>query len=144
VEDRSIPIEMTRKLPNETTERFRQRQVRAEAARLRHRAENLAESLVPELKWAEPQLPESWNDRQLDVAKPLLAPADYVGGDWPRMRGFAPRTVRSRGELHDQIAAVDFVVPPGNISVGIDLLENRANVLQEPDFNLLFRRSRVP
>jgi hypothetical protein len=83
VEDRSIPIEMKRKLPNEVTQRFRQRRVRSEAQRLSHRAENLVKSMLPELKCAEPQLPESWNDRQLDVAEPLLAIADYVGGDWP-------------------------------------------------------------
>lgn len=83
VEDRSIPIEMKRKLPNEVTQRFRQRRVSAEAERLSHRADNLARTLIPDLKLAEPHLPDSWNDRQQDVAEPLLAIADYVGGDWP-------------------------------------------------------------
>lgn len=121
IEDRSIPIEMKRKLPNEVTQRFRQRRVVAEAARISHRAENLVKTLIAELKLAEPHLPDSWNDRQQDVAEPLLAIADYFGGDWP---------VKAR-----QALSVLWNTRPAEREVEVGLLEDIRIAFQKIDSN---------
>jgi hypothetical protein len=84
VADRSIPIRMKRRSPNEKVERFRRRLCEAEAATIR---EQLTKWLAPKLqalKSARPELPCSLSDRQHDGCEPLLAIADLAGGDWPK------------------------------------------------------------
>jgi hypothetical protein len=83
VADRSIPIRMKRRAPNEAVERFRRRLCEAEGATIR---EHLTKWLAPNLqmlKHARPELPCSLSDRQQDGCEPLLAIADLAGGDWP-------------------------------------------------------------
>lgn len=82
--DRAITLELRRKMPHESVER------------LRHAEAGLFQTLAAKLaRWAQdnchaigsarPHLPESLNDRAQDNWEPLLAIADRVGGDWPKL-----------------------------------------------------------
>lgn len=82
--DRAIIFELRRKLPHEKVER------------LRHAENGLFERLSPMLaRWAQdngnaiarsrPALPDALNDRAQDNWEPLLAIADCVGGEWPKL-----------------------------------------------------------
>jgi hypothetical protein len=79
--DRSIPLELRRKKPNESI------------ARLRHTTETVFETLRQKLarfaadnmgavKTARPALPEALNDREQDNWEPLLCIADLAGERW--------------------------------------------------------------
>ena len=83
VQDRSIPIELRRKAPNEHAKRFRLRDAKVEAAPFRESLECWAALAVPTLGQARPDIPQDLDDRAADVWEPLLAIADLAGGDWP-------------------------------------------------------------
>jgi hypothetical protein len=85
VADRAIPIQLLRKRPGETVERFRPRLIAQDAADLRNRlAQWVTEYRLEILRRAFPELPEELSDRQQDVAEPLLAVADLGGIEWGR------------------------------------------------------------
>lgn len=82
--DRSVVMELRRKLPSERVERLRhaepglfQRQARKPA--------RLAEDHSDAIRWARPELPDALNDRAQDNWEPLLAIADLAGAHWPRL-----------------------------------------------------------
>jgi putative DNA primase/helicase len=82
VRDRSIEIEMKRKLKTETVKRLRQR----DGADLTEIARKLARwSLdnLDTLRAVEPRMPDGLNDRAADAWEPLVAVAELAGGDWP-------------------------------------------------------------
>jgi hypothetical protein len=76
VADRSIPIRMKRRMPDERIAKFRRRTAQAEATRL-------------VLEWSAVTLgtdvpvPDELNDRAADSWEPCLAIADAAGGSWP-------------------------------------------------------------
>lgn len=79
--DRSIVIELRRRAPSETIERFRRRDAEPEADPIRSA---LVEALTRlELVGRRPDLPAELDDRAADNWEPLLAIADAAGGDWP-------------------------------------------------------------
>jgi integrase len=82
VADRSLPLRLERRAPDEKAERFRRRDAEVDALALRGPLEELAE-LGPRLEAARPDLPAELDDRAQDAAEPLLAIADLAGGDWP-------------------------------------------------------------
>lgn len=82
--DRSIPIRMKRALPGEIRERFYRRDVEPIAAALREGIEECIHPLVPLLKETRPERVHELNDRQFDIAEPLLAIAALAGDHhWP-------------------------------------------------------------
>jgi hypothetical protein len=83
VADRSIPIRLRRKPPGTDVARFRRREVEAEASELRTQVSEWAAEWMDALIGMRPELPESLSDRQQDGAEPLLAIADWAGGEWP-------------------------------------------------------------
>ena len=85
VADRAIPIRLKRAAPGEIVERFRPRDVDAEATVLRERIEEWCASIVEGLPGARPELPNALTDRQQDGAEPLLAIADAAGREWPEV-----------------------------------------------------------
>jgi hypothetical protein len=93
VADRSLPIRLERRAPDERAERFRRRDAQMEAAPLRLALDELT-AFVHELEDARPDLPAELDDRAQDSAEPLLAIADLAGGDWP------DRARRALVELH--------------------------------------------
>jgi hypothetical protein len=83
VADRSVPIRLKRKGPNETVERFRRRNVLHNASKLRERITAWSSAHLKALADARPNLPDTLTDRQQDSVEPLLAIADEAGGTWP-------------------------------------------------------------
>ena len=84
VADRSIPIRLVRRTPDENVERFRFREVVREATRLKKCLKKCARSNIKVFRAARPEIPAALNDRAEEVWEPLLAIADNAGGDWPR------------------------------------------------------------
>lgn len=82
--DRSVTLELRRKLPHEAAERLRHAEpdlFTTLASKLARFAEDSRESL----RIARPALPEPLNDRAQDNWEPLLAIADVAGGPWPEL-----------------------------------------------------------
>jgi hypothetical protein len=84
VADRAIPIRLKRAAPDESVERFRLRDIKSEAARLRDQLKAWCTTVAEHLKAARPDLPDALSDRQQDGAEPLLAISDAAGGEWPQ------------------------------------------------------------
>jgi putative DNA primase/helicase len=118
---RCVPIELKKKLREETVERFRRRRVEADETtqRLRRSIERFAERHVNELRSAEPtNLPEELSDRGWDVWEPLFAIADLAGEKWSRIARRAAVT----------LAGAQF-----EESMGVQLLEDIRSVFQADD-----------
>ena len=120
VADRSIPIRMKRRAPDETLQRFRRRLFLDESAMIR---DHISEWITPQLEALRdmrPTLPNSLSARQQDGCEPLLAIADIAGGDWPE---------RARAALVEILtgeAAEDS-------STGIRLLSDIRSVFQQQE-----------
>jgi putative DNA primase/helicase len=82
--DRSIVLPMQRKKKTEHRPRCRDRDC-DDYKRLRSQALRWANDSIASLQDAEPNVPESLNDRAADNWRPLLAIADRVGGQWPNL-----------------------------------------------------------
>jgi putative DNA primase/helicase len=95
--DRSIILELRRKLPTESVERIRYAgadlfsELSAKLARF---AEDNAEAV----RLARPTLPHTLNDRQQDNWEPLLAIAMVAGGDWYKTATAAALKISSKEE----------------------------------------------
>jgi hypothetical protein len=134
VVDRSIPIHMSRKRREDQVERWRDSRVElvAEGVRESIRAACVAGvALVAVLGEKEPELPDELSDRAQDAWEPLLAIADYAGGEWPaRARKAAvslmaeedealPLGARLLGDIRDV-----FTLHPSNKMGTTELLEH--------------------
>ncbi|HVB76221.1 MAG TPA: DUF3631 domain-containing protein [Candidatus Nitrosotalea sp.] len=84
VSDRSIIVELRRRLPGEKVRPFRRAAIASEAAPLRERSDNWAAENLAKLESARPAMPDGLSDRAEDLWEPLLAIADLVGGSWPK------------------------------------------------------------
>lgn len=101
VADRSIPIVLKRRAPNEQVERFRWREAREAAGPLRERLEQWTSANLDTLAEARPQIPTDLDDRAADGWEPLLAIADAVGGGWPE-RARRAAVALSAGEEREE------------------------------------------
>lgn len=101
IESRSIPIRLERKLKGETRRKFRERQAEVESQWLR---DGLNELDVKELPF--PDVPEQLSSRQSDIWEPLLAIADWLGGEWPHKARTAAVWLHSQEEDEDPTAAL--------------------------------------
>ena len=106
VADRSLPIRLKRAKRGEDVERFRRRDVEAEAAGLRGRLEAWSALAVENLRAARPKLPDALTDRQQDGAEPLLAIADLAGGAWPGGARQSLEELCSEAQVGDQSRGV--------------------------------------
>jgi hypothetical protein len=82
--DRSIIVEMRRKLPSEKIERWNEDDT-AELATLRRKLLRWTEDNAAALAAAFPDDPAGMDDRAADNWRPLIAIADAAGGNWPEM-----------------------------------------------------------
>jgi putative DNA primase/helicase len=85
LEDRSIVVVMKRKSRSERVERIRYSALAGETAELQQKAVRWTADQLPVLRQADPDVPDSLNDRAADCWRPLLAIADAAGGDWPKL-----------------------------------------------------------
>jgi hypothetical protein len=83
IRDRAIRIRLERRTREEPIDRFRRRDVAADAEPIRQSIESLAVHHADRLTYARPELPDELDDRAQDVWEPLLAIADLAGGAWP-------------------------------------------------------------
>lgn len=104
IADRAIRIELRRKRPGDSTERFRVRYVEPQAVLIRDALEAWSEPGVRDLTGAEPVLPDELHDRAQDSWEPLLAIADLAGADWPVRARDAAVTLTPSDVEDDSIA----------------------------------------
>lgn len=96
LEDRSIIIELRRKLKTVRVERV---PVRDDAYdELRRKATRWAEDHMARLEQADPKVPEALSNRARDNWTPLLAIAEIAGGDWPERAANSARQLSSRDD----------------------------------------------
>ena len=81
VRDRSIEIEMKRKLKTEPVKRLRRRDG-ADLNELARKLVRWAQDNFEALRAAEPKMPDGLNDRAADAWEPLVVIADLAGGEW--------------------------------------------------------------
>jgi hypothetical protein len=81
--DRSITIEMRRKMPSERVYKLRGDVERRYLEEVSRRCQRFAVDTLPTLNQADPKIPDGLNDRAADSWAPLLAIADFAGGEWP-------------------------------------------------------------
>lgn len=117
VADRSITIQMKRRAPNEPVARQRYRETEAEAAPINERLLAWSVEAVSDLTEARPDLPNELDDRAADAWEPLLAIADYAGGEWPE-RARASAKALSCGEDRE------------DASIGVRLLEDIRGIVE--------------
>jgi putative DNA primase/helicase len=82
VADRSVIVSMRRRRPDEPVDRLRADRPE-QFVPIARRCARWAMDHLHELAAADPDVPESLNDRAADNWRPLLAIADAVGGGWP-------------------------------------------------------------
>ncbi len=125
VADRSIPIMLRRRTPEETVERFRRKLVEIEALPIR---EAIAEWVGKLPENVEPEIPVELDDRAADCWEPLLIIADAAGGNWPKKARKAAIELMNGESRHDE-------------SLGIVLLEDMREIFKEreqvPSFELV-------
>jgi hypothetical protein len=113
--DRSIPILIHRRLKTQACHKFR-RQDRANAKPLHDALKTWSADpdLQKRLRETHPEVPECLTDRQEDIWEPLLAIADSIGGDVPRLARAAAETIcDNEDELSygtEQLAAIRKVI----------------------------------
>lgn len=101
--DRSIPIELRRKLKSEVRRRFDRRKTEHLTVLCRQAA-RFAIDRLDDLAAADPEVPEELNDRELDNWRPLLAIADLAGGEWPQLARAAARSLSGSDAGDDEPA----------------------------------------
>ena len=101
VMDRSISIRLKRATSGERIERFRLRDLEAEASALRESLAAWCKPIAAKLRDARPNLPSKLTDRQQDGAEPLLAIADSAGGIWPEAARLAFVELCCEGQASD-------------------------------------------
>jgi hypothetical protein len=111
--DRSIEIPMQRK-KNERVERLR-RPDDKQHAELRRKCLRWANDNRKALASIEPKLPDGLNDRAIDIWEPLLAVAQQIGGDWPKLADQAAKAL-SGGEAATEERSVELLADIKRIS----------------------------
>lgn len=116
--DRSIILEMRRKLPDEKVERLRYAQTDL-FEQLTAKLARFSNDYAKQIKVMKPSLPEQLHDRAQDNWEPLLAIADIAGGKWP---------VRARNAA----LFLNCTVEPSK-SISIELLEDTHELFTNKD-----------
>jgi hypothetical protein len=83
IEDRAVVVRMRRRAPGEVVAPYRVRRDRPALADLKTRLNQWVRANLDALTVAEPVMP--LEDRAADTWEPLIALADYAGGDWPHL-----------------------------------------------------------
>ena len=106
--DRSIYVRMRRKGRGERREKVRSAVIAAQAQPLRRWCARWAQDNLEALGQAAPAMPDQLDDRASDIWLPLVAIADRVGGEWPRLARAA--AVALSGEREEEDRGVELLV----------------------------------
>ena len=126
--DRSIAILIHRKLRTQPCQKYR-RQDRDKAKPLHDALEAWSkdDELLKTLRESQPQMPGSLTDRQEDIWEPLLAIADSIGGDMPKLaRAAAKALCDNEDELSygaEQLAAIRKVIGDKSRITSVELID---------------------
>ncbi len=101
LEDRSIIIPMRRKEKGEMVERLRADRL-CDLKGLKSKAFRWTKDNMEALKFIDPKLPESLNDRSQDNWRPLITIAECIGGDWPERGRQAALIISSEEKQPDE------------------------------------------
>jgi hypothetical protein len=105
IEDRAVNITIRRKLPGETTDKFRLRTDKPALHELRDRIATWVEINLPALEKLPADIPAELEDRAQDAWEPLFAVADAAGGGWPRLaREAAVKLSRQASDDDDELS----------------------------------------
>lgn len=96
--DRSIPLKLRRRLPNEKVQRLRHAD-KTQFERLRQQLSRFAQDYGQDVAAVTPELPNELGDRAQDNWEPLLAIADLAGGRWPSQARNAALTLSRQEQL---------------------------------------------
>jgi uncharacterized protein DUF3631 len=109
--DRSIPILIHRRLKTQPCQKYR-RKDRANAKPLHDALETWSTDveLLKTLRESQPQMPESLTDRQEDIWEPLLAIADSIGGDVPKLAREAARALCGTDNDNEQGYGITYLI----------------------------------
>jgi hypothetical protein len=120
IRTRSILIRMRRRGPGEKVEAYRRRLHAQDGHSLRDELAQIISQAEDSLRRTIPNMPEGVEDRDADVWEPLIAIADYSGGDWPALA---------------RVAAVTLVTDSkaGAPSLGTKLLADLRKVFKDND-----------
>jgi putative DNA primase/helicase len=99
--DRSIVIEMARKLRTERVARLRRRDA-SPLIDLARKAARWATDHLREIETSLPEMPGGLNDRAADAWEICVAIADVAGGDWPRFAREAALKLSADGVVEDE------------------------------------------
>jgi hypothetical protein len=110
IEDRAIPIQLSRKAPGEHAERARRGAIREAAEPLRARLEEWAATSTASLRGARPTIPEELDDRAQDGWEPLLAIADLADSDWSSCARRAALTLSAGEQREDDAVGVRLLI----------------------------------
>ena len=110
IEDRSIVIQLKRKMPKEMRESMNPEVQGLALAPLKAKIMRWSEDNFEPLKFVQPELLQGLNDRAMDNWRPLFAVAERVGGEWPERARAAARAsakIFDEGDNNDkaQVAA---------------------------------------
>ncbi|MBV8134493.1 MAG: DUF3631 domain-containing protein, partial [Deltaproteobacteria bacterium] len=130
VDDRSVPVVLRRRTPQERIERLRRRHVEDEVRALRERLARWAASITGSLRDSEPEIPDELGDRQADAWEPLLAIADLFGKECGARARVAALVLSARRAADDE-------------SLGARLLLDVQNVFSERDVDRLTSKELV-
>lgn len=116
--DRSILIEMRRKKPGDSVQRFIPHKAEPELKILASKIARWRDDNFMVLSNADPETPSGLNDRAADNWRPLLAVADLIGGDCPETARLAAITLAESEQDED------------NASIGVMLLADIKDVFE--------------
>jgi hypothetical protein len=102
--DRCIVLRMQRKRPTEECERLRN--LEGTASELGRQCARFVLDHSREIAEAQPEIPESLNDRAADIWEPLLVLADLAGGEWPELARQAATGLTASAEESSPIGAL--------------------------------------
>lgn len=105
--DRSISLELRRKLAHEKTERLRYAESHLFST-LTAKLARFAKDYSTRIRKSKPFLPEELNDRAQDNWEPLLAIADIAGNEWPKLARQAALQL-SNEEQHSQSTSIELL-----------------------------------
>ena len=103
--DRSVPIDLRRRRPDEAIEAFRFDRT-GPLDQLARQAARWAADNADHVRGADPDMPASVFNRAADNWRPLLAIADAAGGEWPARARRAVQSVAATAGDDDQSARV--------------------------------------
>jgi putative DNA primase/helicase len=103
--DRSVPIDLRRRRPDEPIEAFRFDRT-GSLDQLARQAARWARDNADHVRGADPDIPAGVFNRAADNWRPLLAIADAAGGDWPERTRRAVQFVAAAVGDDDQSARV--------------------------------------